>query len=79
MPTYNFRNKETGEEFTEFMFMSEIEQYLKDNPHLEQDISGFSGIGDPVRMGMKKPDSGFRDVLKEIKRKNYGSRLNTWE
>lgn len=79
MPTYNFRNKETGEEFTEFMFMSEIDQYLKDNPHVVQELNSYAAIGDPVRMGMQKPDSGFRDVLKEIKRKNYGSRLNTWE
>lgn len=59
--------------------MSELDQYLVDNPDLVQEVNGYAGVGDPVRMGMQKPDSGFRDVLKEIKRKNYGSKLNTWE
>mgnify|MGYP003349401100 CR=1 FL=1 len=78
MPTYNFRNKKTGEEFTSFMFMSEINQYLKDNPEIEQIINSFAGVGDPVMMGMKKPDGGFRDLLKTIKKGNRGSKINTW-
>lgn len=78
MPTYNFKNKKTGEEFTTFMFMSELKPYLENNPDIEQMINTFSGIGDPIRMGMQKPDSGFRDVLKEIKKKHRRSTINTW-
>ena len=33
MPYYNFKNKETGEEFEEFFTISGREEYLKDNPH----------------------------------------------
>jgi hypothetical protein len=36
MPTYNFRNKDTGEETEITMSMSELDQYKEDNPHLEQ-------------------------------------------
>lgn len=78
MPTYNFRNKTTGEEFEKFMFLSELKPYLESNPDIEQTINTFSGIGDPIRMGMQKPDSGFRDVLKEIKKRNRRSTINTW-
>ena len=36
MPTYDFVNTETGEEFEEFMSISAREQYLKDNPKIQQ-------------------------------------------
>ena len=35
MPTYTFYNKDTDEQFDEFMSWSERENYLKDNPHIE--------------------------------------------
>jgi hypothetical protein len=39
----------------------------------------FAAIADPTRLGVKKPDAGFRDVLKRIKRAS-GKRntVNTW-
>lgn len=81
MPTYSFRNKETGEEFDEIMSISKLDQYKTDNPQLEQ-LLGTPPIGDPVRLGMKKPDDTFRDILKQIKKNNDGKRIrstiNTW-
>lgn len=68
MPTYKFRDKETGKQTEIFMSISACDQYLKDNPSMEQMINGFPGIG--YSMVTKKPDSGFRDVLKEIKKSN---------
>jgi hypothetical protein len=35
-------------------------------------------IGDPHRLGLKKPDAGFRDVLKNIKSHHKRSNINTW-
>jgi hypothetical protein len=35
MPTYDFMNNETGEEFTEIMTMSERVTYLAENPHMK--------------------------------------------
>lgn len=78
MPTYNFKNKVTGEEFTKFLMMSEVDTFLKENPDVEQTISGFSGVGDPWRMGMKKPDESFRDILRTIKKNYPRSRVNTF-
>lgn len=76
MPTYKFLNKNTGETFEEFMSISKREDYLKDNPHLEQLISGAPAIGDPVRLGVTRPDSGFKEVLQKIHEKTPGSRLD---
>ena len=35
MPTYTFYDKDTDEQFDEFMSWSEREKYLKDNPNIE--------------------------------------------
>lgn len=66
MPTYSFRDQNTGDVFEKFMSFSAREQYLKDNPQLEV-IVGSPLI---VRGLDQKPDAGFRDVLKEIRRKH---------
>ena len=81
MPTYNFRNKETGEEFEKFMSISAREQYLSENPHIETMISGAPMVCDPVRVGVRKKDSGFKEVLQKIHSRAPGSRLkdnNAW-
>lgn len=65
MPTYCFRNRETGEESEVFMSMSALDQYKTDHPELEI-IVGSSNIVSSVDI---KPDQGFRDVLKEMKKK----------
>lgn len=76
MPTYKFHDTKGGKEWTEFMSISEMEQFLKDNPHIELGINGAPVIGYSTLT--RKPDSGFRDVLKEIKKKHRGSNINTW-
>lgn len=68
MPTYTFVNTTSGETFTEIMSISEREEFLKANPHVNQQIVSAPSLGDPIRLGLKKPDSGFRDRLKEIKK-----------
>jgi len=73
MPTYEFKNKETGEITEKWMYMSEREKYLSDNPQLEQihtkGINAVSGVN------LKVP-SGFKDVLKKIHKETPGSNLN---
>jgi hypothetical protein len=77
MPNYSFRNKETGEEFDLSLSMADRETYLTENPQIEQILTSIN-IADPSRLGLRKPDSGFRDVLKNIKKKHRGSKINTW-
>lgn len=74
MPTYEFRNNETGEVTEVFMKMSAKDQYLLDNPHLEQTLTQAPAFtGDHVSI---KKDSGFKEVLQKIHEKTPGSQLN---
>ena len=77
MPNYTFINKKTKKQFDEFMSISELDIFIKNNPHLEQAISA-PAIADPSRLGLRKPDAGFRDVLKKVKMSHRGSTVNTW-
>lgn len=52
MPTYSFRNKNTGEEFDVFMSISELEQYLKDNPDVEKLLSAPHFLGAQMNGGL---------------------------
>lgn len=67
MPIYSMRNNQTQEEFEVNMKYSELSEYLKSNPHIQQIFTKFPGMVDPVRVGIRKPDDGFRDVLKKAK------------
>lgn len=70
MPNYTFENKETGEVLNLFMKISERDQYVIDNPHMQQIITGAPAIGDSARLGIKKTDDNFNSLLKHIKKGN---------
>lgn len=74
MPTYTFRNKNTGDVFDKIMSYASREDYLKENPDLEV-IMGAPAMGDSVRLGVRKNDDGFREVLSKIGAANYKSNL----
>ena len=67
MPTYSFRNKETLEEFEQTMSNSDRELFLSENPHIQQIFNVCPGVVDSVRIGVRRPDDNFRDVLKKAK------------
>ena len=75
MPTYTFRNKDSEEIFDKIMSWDSREEYLKDNPNLEV-IMGAPAMGDSVRLGIRKPDQGFNEVLSKIHAANYRSNLS---
>ena len=75
MPTYQFLNTETGEETEVTMRISELDDYRAANPHLQTIISAPM-ICDPVRVGVRKKDSGFKEVLQKIHDRAPGSTLN---
>lgn len=65
MPTYNFLNKDTGEEFEKFLRMSECDEFLEQNPNIQKLPSApaiVSGLG----VSGPKVDNGFKEVLKKI-------------
>jgi hypothetical protein len=76
MPTYTFRNKETKETFEIVMKMVELDEYKKDNPHLEIVIT----YAPPLKYNNHgKPDDGFRDVLRKIKKEHPRGDVNTFD
>jgi hypothetical protein len=76
MPTYVFRNKETGEQFEQVMRMSELDPFRAENPHLETVIQAVA-FGDPTKLTTtRKFDSGFKEVLQKIHERSPGSELN---
>ena len=75
MPLYSFRNTETGETHDKLMTWDDREQYLSNNPALEV-IIGAPAVGDSVRLGIRKPDDGFREVLSKSGAANYKSNLS---
>ena len=71
MPMYVFRKKDTGEVFEEFMSYTAKQELLKDS-NIESVLTSpgiVSGVGG-------KPDEGFRDVLRQIKKTNIHSDIN---
>jgi hypothetical protein len=75
MPTYTFRNKDTDEVFDKIMSWNAREEYLKENPNLET-IMGAPSFGDAVRLGVRKNDDGFKEVLSKIGAANPFSNLS---
>ena len=67
MPTYNFRNKLTGEETEITMKIAELDNYKEENPELEQYLTGAPRIVSGVGGVLSRTDDGWNDQLKRIK------------
>lgn len=76
MPTYTFRDKDTGVVFDKMMSIRERETFLKDHINLESIIAQAPSIGDAVRLGVRTTDNGFKEVLSKIHNANYKSNLS---
>jgi hypothetical protein len=64
MPTYNFIDTETDEEFEVVMKIAEREEFLKENPQVQPIISApalISGSG-----SYQKVPEGFKEVLAKV-------------
>lgn len=76
MPTYTFKHVDTGDTQEVVLPMSKLQAFKEANPDLTQIITA----GTPIvrNSGKLKPDNGFRDVLKSIKKANIHSNINTF-
>lgn len=70
MGKFVFREKETGEELVFEGSIKDAERFEKDNPNYEW-MPGKPLIHSG--RGMSKPDDTFRDLLRDVKKKNYKS------
>jgi hypothetical protein len=80
MPTYTFINKKTQEISEHVMKISEYDDFLKKNTHLQRHfVADNPALVSRVEIGKNsKPSEGFRDLLKQIKKSNRGSDFNTF-
>ena len=74
MPTYRFRNNETGEEFDDFISNSRREELLEKNPHISQVPMTF-GIVSTTGTVDSKTDDGWKEVLSKVSEKHPDSPL----
>ena len=81
MPTYKFRNTETGEVTEHVMRIAELDKFKEDNPVLERyfDAEGLAGLGDAQRMsvpGVGQPHAAFeRGVIQRMKESIPGNTM----
>lgn len=75
MPTYSFKNKNTGEVYSVYLTMKERESYLDNNPDVESVIDYVVPSSEGVGHLKRKVGSGWKDVLKKIKDSNPGSTI----
>ena len=52
MPTYSFKDKNTGETFDAFMSISELDTFLEENTHLEKLLSAPCFLGSGMNGGI---------------------------
>ena len=78
MPIYSIKNKTTDEVFEINIPFVELQLYLSNNPSHIQVFTKFPGVADPTRLGIRKPDDGFRDVLRTVQSHHKKDSINTW-
>lgn len=76
LPNYTFINTDTDQEINMTMTISEMEAFKKEHPTYRQKLVPFR-IGDSVRLGIRKTDNEFNDVLHHVKGSHRGSTIET--
>lgn len=65
MPTYTFKNNETGEVKEIILRMSELDDYKENNPHLTIQIGAANFVyNSGNKIGVS---DGFREVMSKVK------------
>lgn len=84
MPLYTYKCEHCAHEFEAVLKIAEMHQPVQSpcpkcgvEGHVQKTILGAPSIGDPVRLGLIKPDSGFKEVMQKIHAANPGSNLNS--
>jgi hypothetical protein len=76
MPTYDFKNDETGEEWTDMMSIAEMQSLLKNNPEIKQAWNSAPHFAGDHIMGVgPKVDGGFTERMEQIANSHPGSPL----
>ena len=73
MPTYRFYDTVTQEEYDEFMLMSELDEYKKLNPQVNQVPVAVAIAGDHIMGVGPMVDSGFTENMQRIAESHPGT------
>lgn len=76
MPTYNFINKKTYQQWTEMMSIADMESLLQSNKDIDI-VPSSPMIIDKFMLGTIKTSDAFNRKLKAIEKANPGSKINT--
>jgi hypothetical protein len=77
MPSYDFKNKETGEVAEWTMSYKELDAFKQEHPELEQVFLTMT-LGDPVLLGVKKVPSDFTNhIIAPIEKHYFKKRRET--
>ena len=76
MPTYDFINTHTGEEWTEMMSIADMESLVEGNPEIKQAWNSAPHFSGDHIMGVgPKVDGGFTERMEQIANSHPGSPL----
>ena len=76
MPAYYFKHTDTNEIVSHYLTLKEREEFLETNPQYKQ-VLAAPVYGDSVRLGVRRHDDNFNDVLKNVKSHHRGSTIQT--
>jgi hypothetical protein len=66
MPTYNFLDTDSGEEFEKFMKISEREEFLKANPEIQPVLTAPAIVSGVSTSTQNRVPDGFKEVLSKV-------------
>lgn len=80
MPTYDYECKGCGTKFDVICRIADMD-VPKECPECHSNdtfrfIGGAPAFGDSVRLGITRPDQGFKEVLQKIHKNTPGSQLD---
>lgn len=77
MPMYDLLDTTTNIVYEDqMMSIATLDIFLTENPHIIQIFTRAPALVDCVRIGVKKVDNGFKDVLQKIHARTPGSTLD---
>ena len=76
MPTYDFINTHTGEEWTDMMSIADMESLRENNPHIRTAWNSAPALAGDHIMGVgPSVDGGFNERMEQIADSHPGSPL----
>ena len=66
MPTYTFYDEVKDYQYEEFMFISNLDEYKKNNPNVRQIYTPIAIVGDHLMGVGPKTDGGFNENMQRI-------------